>query len=105
MDFLDRTFEGRVLALGADQKRRRGHSWAPRSPDITVPDFGVWPILKQKVFLHPRPETLEALEERILSEIHALNANSELIKKCHVGVRNCAQMCFENFGGHFEFLK
>ena len=57
------------------------------------------------MFLHPRPETLEALEERILSEIHALNANSELFKKRHVGVRNRAQMCFENFGGHFEFLK
>ena len=105
MDYLERTFDGRVLALRADKFRRRGQSWAARSPDLSVPDFALWPILKRKVFQHPRPTTVEELETKILMMVDSINADPDLIRRCHVGVRHRAQMCFRNFGGHLEFMK
>jgi len=41
MDYLENTFDGNVLALGADVRRRRGHSWSPRSPDLYTLDFAL----------------------------------------------------------------
>lgn len=82
MEYMDQQFDGRVLAKGAETHGRRGHSWAPRSPDLTVCDFALWPILKRRVYLNPRPRTLEALEERILTEIAELNQEREVIIKC-----------------------
>ena len=72
MNMLDEVFDGRVLAKGAEIYGRRGHNWVSRSPDLTVCDFALWPILKRRVYLHPRPRSLEVLEERILIEIDML---------------------------------
>ena len=72
VNMLDEVFDGRVLAKGSEIHGRRGHNWAPRSPDLTVCDFALWPILKRRVYLHPRPRSLEVLEERILIEIDML---------------------------------
>ena len=105
MDYLDREFDGKVLAMGAEQQNRRGHPWAPRSPDLTVCDFALWPLLKRRVYLSPRPRTLEQLEERIMEEIHQLNQDPDLIKRCHLSVRKRAQLYVQNHGGHFEFFK
>lgn len=105
MDYLEETFDGQVLALGADYYKRRGHSWAPRSPDLSVLDFAIWPILKSKVFLHPRPNTLEDLEAKILQVIEEVNQDPDLIRQCHLSVRKRADLCFANFGKHFEFLQ
>ena len=46
---LDKEFDGRVLAMGADNHGLRGRHWAARSPDLTPPDFALWPIAKKKV--------------------------------------------------------
>ena len=69
MDYLDKEFAGHFLGLGADLNGCGGHSWAPGSPDLTVPDFAIWPIMKSKVYLHPRPTTLKELEEKILQAV------------------------------------
>jgi len=65
MQYLEEKFDGNVLALGADLHRRRGHSWAPRSPDLSVQDFSLWPIMKRLVYLPPRPTTLEGLKDPV----------------------------------------
>jgi hypothetical protein len=60
MEYLDHQFDGPVLGLGADLKGLRGHSWAPRSPDLRVLDFSIWSIMKRMVFtavLSPSPWT------------------------------------------------
>ena len=48
MEYLDHQFDGRVLGLGADLRGLRGHSWAPRSPDLSVLDFSIWSIMKRR---------------------------------------------------------
>ena len=105
MDYLDKEFNGHVLGLGADLNGRGGHSWAPRSPDLTVLDFAIWPIMKSKVYLHPRPTTLEELEEKILQVVRELNEDPDLIRRCHQSVKKRAQLCLENNGSHFEYTK
>ena len=66
MNYLDKESNGHILGLGADLNGCGGHSWAPRSPDLIALDFAIWPIMKSKVYLHPRSTTLEELEEKIL---------------------------------------
>lgn len=105
MDFLDEKFEGRVLAMGAETNGRKGHCWAPRSPDLTVCDFALWPVLKRRVYLHPRPKTLEELEEKIKAEIDSINNEPGLIDRCHLSVRKRANLYVQNNGGHFEIFK
>ena len=82
-----------------------GHCWAPRSPDLTVCDFALWPILKRRVYLSPRPRTLDELEARIRNEIDEINRDPDLIKKCHISVRKRAQLYVQNNGGHFEMFR
>ena len=105
MDFLDEKFEGRVLAMGAETNGRNGHCWAPRFPDLTVCDFALWPVLKRRVYLHPRPKTLEELEEKIKAEIDSINNEPGLIDRCHLSVRKRANLYVQNNGGHFEIFK
>ncbi|XP_023332979.1 uncharacterized protein LOC111704850 isoform X2 [Eurytemora carolleeae] len=105
MDYLDKEFDGHVLGLGADLNGRGGHSWAPRSPDLTVLDFAIWPIMKSRVYLHPRPTTLEELEEKILQVVRELNEDPDLIRRCHQSVKKRAQLCLENNGSHCEYTK
>ena len=107
MDYLDKEFNGRFLGLGPDLNGRGGHSWAPWSPDLTVLDFAIWPIMKSKVYLHSRPTTLEELEEKILQVVRELNEDPDLIRRCHQSVKKsaCAQMCLQNNGSQFEYTK
>jgi len=105
LDWLDQTFQGRVLALGAERLGRSGHSWAPRSPDLSVPDFAIWPLMKRQVYQHPRPTNINELKAKITRVVYDLNSQPELIQKCHIGVKSHARLCFHNHGGHFEFMK
>ena len=105
LEFLDEDFERRVLAKGAECNGRRGHCRAPRSPDLTVCDFALWSIFKRRVYLSPRPRSLDELEERILRQIDEINRESDLIKKCHLSVRKRAQLDVQNNGGHFVMFR
>ena len=49
MQRMDLEFGGRVLAMSSDVDGLRGRHWAARSPDLTPPDFALWPIAKKKV--------------------------------------------------------
>ena len=61
--------------------------------------------MKRKVFSAPLPTALDELEAKISQVIEDLNADPELLRRCHLSVRNRAQLCMEEIGGHFEFLK
>ena len=93
MEYLDEEFEGHVLALGADLRGLRGQSWAPRSPDLSVLDFGVWAQMKRMVFSAPLPTTVEEMEEKIMDAVRELNNRPDYIRRCHLSVRKRAQLC------------
>ena len=92
MKYLDDVFDGHVLGLGADLDGRGGHSWAPRSPDLSVLDFSIWLIIKSRVFQHPRPATVDELEERITAVIQEINNDPDLVLRCHRAVWKRAQL-------------
>ena len=50
MDYLERTFDGRVLALRADKFRRRGQSWAARSQTYLCPISRCGPSSRGRYF-------------------------------------------------------
>ena len=67
MDYLDRVFQERMLAL----KARRGESWLPSSPDMNPCDFFLWGYLKELVYM-PLPAPLQDLRWRIEREFNNL---------------------------------
>ena len=81
------------------------NSWEPWSPDLSVLDFSIWPIIKSRVFQHPRPATVDELEGKILAVIQEINNDPDLVLRCHRAVWKRAQLCLDNFGSHFEYTK
>ena len=77
---LDRLFGGRVLAMSSDQRGLRGRHWAARSPDLTPPDFALWPIAKSNVY-SPMPKSLDELEARIKTAFEEIDATPGLIER------------------------
>jgi hypothetical protein len=89
---IESDFEDRIVSKGL---------WPPRSPDLTLPDFILWGILKGRVSGN-RPRTLQALRNNIESEIQAITQES-----LHRTFRNMArrvQACLEAQGGHLQHL-
>ena len=80
MDQLDDIFDGRVLAMGSDQWGLRGRHWAARSPDLTPPDFALWPIAKKKAFT-PMPTSLQDLKNRIKAAFREIEDEPGLIDR------------------------
>ena len=67
MDYLDRVFGPRMLAL----KARQRDSWAPTSPDINPCDFLLWGYLEEKVYKTILVSMAE-LKHRIKDELAAI---------------------------------
>ncbi len=99
LQYLDRVFGNRMLALGSIQ----GQNWAPSSPDLSLLDFSVWGNLKSKVYTNPLLTTIPELKERIRNCARGLGHN--YIENCvhHMNVR--AAKCLQKNGGHFEGLR
>ena len=57
-----------------------------RSPDLTVLDFAIWPVMKSRGYLHSKPTALEDLEEKILQVVRELNEDPEFIRGCHQSI-------------------
>ena len=80
MDQLDDVCDGWVLAMGLDQQGLRGWHWAARSPDLTPPDFALWPIAKKKAFTL-MPKSLHHLKNRIKAAFREIKDEPGLIDR------------------------
>ncbi len=99
LEFLDRVFEDRMLALGS----LRGQAWAPSSPDLSPLDFSVWAQMKTKVFSHPLPQNLDDLRQKIRESARGLDHS--YIERVVLHMRVRAEKCVQANGGHFEGLR
>lgn len=63
--YLNHVFPGRWLG------RNGPTAWAPRSPDLTPPDFFLWGYVKDVVFKTPVP-TIRDLKQRITAAIESV---------------------------------
>ena len=95
MQYLDRQFENRVLAMATIS----GFDWPARSPDMNPLDFCVWGILKERVF-KPRPHSLEELKDRIKVEVGRLD--KDMLKRACQDVRVRCERLIIACGGFIE---
>ena len=83
LNYLSNQFGGRLISRRS--QAFGGRDWAPRSPDLNPLDYGIWGILKAKVY-SPRPRTLFELRQRIDQEVAALGADQALLRRVVVSI-------------------
>ena len=93
--YLDRKFEGRVVS----RRAIRGHDWAARSPDLNPLAFFIWGFLKSQVYT-PKPRDLNEL--KLALERAVARVDVDICRRAVMDVRNRAEKCIANHGGHFE---
>jgi hypothetical protein len=90
-NWLDEHFHNRWLG------RRGPVEWPPRSPDLTPPDFFLWGVLKDKVYVH-KPQCLEELRQHIISAFAEIS--DELCARVCRSVPSRLCECIDANGGH-----
>jgi hypothetical protein len=75
--------------------------WAPRSPDLTIPDFFLWAHLKNNVYA-TNPQTLEELKINIENEIKKISV--ETLERVSENMIKRVKLCLESNGKHFQHL-
>ncbi len=78
-------------------------AYPPRSPDLTLMDFSVWGIMKDRVFANPLHNVNE-LEEAITTEFDIINQDQELLNRMVAANIKRYLKCVEMQGQHFEHL-
>ncbi len=71
--WLDMKMPGRWIG------RRGPREWAPRSPDLTIPDFFLWGYLKSQVY-NSKPRNIQELMDNIRDACRSIT--SEMLKNC-----------------------
>jgi len=93
LECLQGYFPGRVISNGGSV------GFAPRSPDLTVPDFFLWGWLKTQVY-QDRPRNLGELKRRIKSALAALPQHTT--QASVEALPHRAGVCLSLRGGHLE---
>ena len=81
--------------------RRGPIDWPARFSDLTVPDFFLWGLLKNKVYGR-NPRTMDDLKNAITEEIRSISL--DLVNKVCRPVLDRIKKCIEHDGHHFEHL-
>jgi hypothetical protein len=77
--------------------------YPPRSCDLTVLDFFVWPYLKNSVFKTP-VQNLDELTQRISEVCRQLNNSPEIFNNVFEALKRRVQICLQVNGEHFQHL-
>lgn len=92
MEFLRQFYDERLIS----QDR-----YPPRSCDLTVLDYFLFPLLKNTIFKTP-VHTLEDLQQRIVEECNKITPN--LLQKVFDNMKRRVALCIEEEGRHFQHL-
>ena len=95
MDWLDRVFGDRMLAL----KARQGMFWSPASPDMNPCDFYLWGLIKALVY-GTMPTNIENLKQKITDVFHSIP--EETVRKAVRNMKPRAQKLAIEEGKVFE---
>ena len=90
---LQKAFPGKVLSKGGSV------NWPPRSPDLSLPDFFLWGLLKAKVY-RGQVRSLGALKRRIRAAIREVPRATVKAALDTLPLR--ARVCLRLRGGHPE---
>lgn len=72
-------------------------TWPARSPDLSVPDFFLWGLLKERVFQR-RIMNLQELKQAIVDEVAAIDG--DLRRRVYANFQKRLQECIDVNGGH-----
>lgn len=95
IDFLREFFDDRLISLHTQVE------FPPRSPDLTIMDYFVFPYLKNRIFRTP-VLNLQELQERITQE--CANITPEMLQNAFDSMTRRVNLCIEQGGGHFQQL-
>ena len=95
MDWLDKIFGDRMLAL----KARQGMFWSPASPDMNPCDFCLWGLMKASVY-KPMPTSMENLKQKITDVFNSIP--EETVRKAVMNMKPRAQKLVMEEGKGFE---
>lgn len=74
--------------------------WPPRSPDLTINDFWLWSFMRDRVFIEPRPATLQQLADRCENVFNHIDHN--MVRNCFSNFLERCHMCIQQHGHHIE---
>lgn len=89
MELLHEFFDNRIV------------DFPPRSPDLTIMDYFIYPHLKNRVFTN-RPHTIEELTDAIRNVCEEITPHN--LRNAFNNMRRRVTVCIENEGAHFEHL-
>jgi len=97
-NYLNAIFPNRIIG------NRGTIRWPPRSPDLTLLDFFLWPYLKNQIYghRHIRCENLDELRHRIIELCADINPNT--LTKVRQNFYDRLSYCTAEQGGLFEHL-
>ena len=72
-------------------------AWPARSPELTVPIFFLWELLKDRVFQR-RIVTIQELKQAIIDEVAAIV--EDLRRRAYSNFKTRLQQCIDIKGGH-----
>jgi hypothetical protein len=72
--------------------------WPARLPDLAVPDFFLWGLLKERVYRN-RPHTTEELKHAIQGEIAVMNQDQDLLRRVFDNFVDRLRQCTATEGG------
>lgn len=93
LHYLREFFDDRIISIGSEPE------FPPRSPDLTVLDFFIFPHLKNTIFKTP-VNTVEDLKNRIREE--CANITPEVLRNVFMNMKRRVNLCLENRGQHFQ---
>ena len=93
LGILQEVFPGKVVSKGGNTP------WPPRSPNLTLPDFFLWSLLKVEVYREP-VKSLRQLKRRIRDAVRAVP--EAVIQDAVRGLGLRFGECVRNRGGHLE---
>ena len=76
-------------------------AWPARSPDLTVPDFFLWGLLKDRVFQW-RIMTIQELKQAIVDEVAAID--EDLRRRVYGNFQTSLQQFIDVNGGHLPVI-
>jgi len=72
--------------------------WPTRPPDLTLPEFFLWGLLKGKVYTN-KPHTISDLQQNVCHEIAAISAQT--LQHVFASLEHHVQLCMDARGHHF----
>lgn len=93
LNYLREFYDDRLISL------RCIPEYPPRSPDLTILDFFIFPHLKNRVFKNPI-QTLPELRNRIAEECALITP--PMLQNAFENMKRRVNLCLQENGGHFQ---